>query len=276
MSINDIYYISAILIGSSGLAYTIINNWSPFIKHKIIVNIFNEISYLSELNKIELNEFIYLFVYIFGLIVLLYLHSIQSINIIYDLYYILELSMFIVIFLGFSKLLNIRKLKRKKSKREKLKRKTLKHKFKIYKIVNIFFHIYILILIYIIFLSVEALPSIAFVSVYSFLYFGQLYIIIMALSVYLFLIIEFFIFFYVRQKKFDALNDFLDKKVPQKIQISIVLKSGAKLTGCLGTLSIYSLRLLDFENTVYELKYKQIEIIGAKLIEIAETNLGIN
>lgn len=262
----NIYYTLTILIGLVGLAYTIIHNSSLFVKRKIIFDIFDEISYLSELNNIELNEFMYLCIYVFGALALLYLRSIQNANIIGDFFSILVLSMLITVSLTFFSIL-IKKLKRKNSKQEKPERKASKHKFKIYKIVNIFFHIYVLILIYIIFLSIEALPSIAFVSVYSFLYFGQSFIIMVAISVYLFIILEFIIFFYVRQKKFYALNEFLDKKVPQKIQISIVLKSGTKLTGCLSSLGIYSLRLLDLENRVYEVKYKQIEIIGAKLID---------
>ena len=263
----NIYYVLTVLIGLAGLTYTIINNLSPFVKRKIIFDIFDEISCLSEFNKIELDEFRYLYIYIFGAVVLLYLRNIQNINIIMDLFYILVLSMFIASFLIFFKSLT-KKLEKKKSKLGKIKRKASKHKFKIYKIVNIFLHIYILILIYIIFLSIKDLPSIAFRSVYSFLYFGQLYITIIAFSVYLFIILEFIIFAYVRQKEFKALNEFLLHTIPQKLQISISLKSGAKLTGYLGSLGIYSLRLSDFENRVYNVKYKQIEIIGTKLINL--------
>ena len=118
----NIYYTLTILIGLVGLAYTIIHNSSLFVKRKIIFDIFDEISYLSELNNIELNEFMYLCIYVFGAFVLLYLRSIQNTNIIVDFFSILVLSMLITVSLTFFNVL-IKKLKRKKSKQEKPKRK---------------------------------------------------------------------------------------------------------------------------------------------------------
>ena len=139
-----------------------------------------------------------------------------------------------------------------------------KNKSMSYITINILLHVYIILLIYIVVLSREALSQSVYATIYFLVPFKQLYNFIIVFSLYFFILIELSFSLSIRKAKFDELDKFFQQNIPKKLQISLHLKGGIKLIGYLSELDIHSLRMMDLENVIYDIKYKEIQILGCK------------
>ena len=242
LSINDILAIIAFM----GLVYTIFYNSAPFVKNKIIFDIFDELNQLDALNKIVLNKTTYVLIYSIGVLILLYLHNIT--NIISILLRIIEISIpligIIIISLKYYK---------KKSIFEVIN----------YKVITILLHVYILLFIFIVLISIEDLPSIAFFSINFFFLYLNYYLYEILLSLVLVTLTDEALLMLSISEKYGNINDSL-RKTNENLWLTVVLKNGEKISGDLCVLDINFLKLMDLKNIIYNIKYKQIEVIGCK------------
>ena len=243
MSIEDIL----VIITFSGLIYTIVNNSPPFAKRKIIFDIFDELGRLKDLKKIVLDKTTYAIIYIIGgMFVMPYLHSI--IDIISILFWIIIVSLFIIMILAVFQ----------KYYKDKLKFKIIN-----YKVSSIMSHVYILLFILILSSSIEDLPHIAFLSISSFFFYWNPYLIKIIIFLYIVGISDTFLLKFAIVDKYDTITNKL-KRLKEKLWVTVLLKNGEKISGDLQKIDPKFLKLQDFEKTTYKIKYRQIEIIGCR------------
>ena len=242
MSINDVLAVIAFL----GLLYTIFYNSALFVKNKIIFDIFDELNRLNALNKIVLNKITYVFIYGIGGLIFLVLYKITGI--IPILLRIIEISIIliaiIIIFLKYHK------------------------KKYIYEVINykettIMLHVYILLFIFIVLISIEDLPFTAFFSIRLFFFYINNYLYAILLSFMLVTLTDEVLLLWSIEAKYVNINNSL-RKINENLWLTVVLKNGGKISGDLWVLDINFLTLIDLGNIIYNIKYKQIEVIGAK------------
>lgn len=147
-----------------------------------------------------------------------------------------------------------------------------KDKVKSYKSVYILFHIYIALGIGMICSTLTVSPSIIINFPLLSVYFVIGPSLIIAVSIYLILFIEIVLYHLIREKKLQRINQYFRDK-PEKLKMDILLKNGDRLNGTFAGLYIESLFLINSEDMLYGIKYKQIEIIGCKLIKINKEEL---
>ena len=242
LSINDVLAVIAFL----GLVYTIVNNSPPFAKRKIVFDIFDELGRLKDLNKIVLDKTTYATIYIVGIFVIPYLHSIS--DIISILFLIIIVSILIIIILAVFQ----------KHYEDKLKFKIIN-----YKVSSIMSHVYILLFILILSSSIEDLPHIAFLSISSFFFYWNPYLIKIIIFLYIVGISDTFLLKFAIVDKYDTITNKL-KRLKEKLWVTVLLKNGEKISGDLQKIDPKFLKLQDFEKTTYKIKYRQIEIIGCR------------
>lgn len=258
MLIDNVYYISTILIGSLGLAYTIIYNSSSFVGHKIIFDIFDEIDKTKELNKLLVKKTMYMIIYIIGLLIFPLLHTIN---------YIISILFWIIIVSG-SMILIIAIYQNQYNKKVKNGQKHHNNKQSEIKILNykvgfILIHVYILLFISILLAFIESLPYITFLSIPLLLFYLSRYFLEILISLEAVILIDEELFMFAVREKYDNINDSL-RKTNENLWLTIVLKNGEKISGDLCVLDINFLTLVDIKNIIYNIKYKQIEVIGCK------------
>lgn len=240
-----------------GLIYTIFHNSHIFDRSRVLYDILVEIRDLDKLYMDYVNPFIYLLIYIIVNYLILYICLFEIIPDIFTiLLVVLFISLFFFIITTYSK----------------EPRKIPKDKVKSYKSVYIIFNIYIALGIGMIYSTLTVSPSIIInfplLSVYVVI--GPFLII--ALSIYLILFIGIVLYYFVREKKLQRINQYFRDKT-EKLKIDILLKNGDRLNGTFAAIYIESLFLINSENMLYGIKYKQIEIIGCKLIKVNKEEL---
>lgn len=252
MLIENISGILTVLIAFLAFIYTIFHNSHIFDKPKVLYDIFTEIRDLNPLYEDYLNPFIYPIIYVIVVDVILYICLFGIIPDIFTiLLVILIISLVFLVIKTYSK----------------EPRMIPKDKVKNYKSVHILSHIYIALGIGMIYSTVMVSPEI--VVNFTFLHFYFVigpYIIIVA-SVYLILFIEMVLYQFAREKKLQRLNQYFRNK-PEKLKMDILLKNGDRLNGTFAGLYIESLFLINSEEIIYSINYKQIEIIGCKFINV--------
>ena len=132
-----------------------------------------------------------------------------------------------------------------------------------YKIDFILFHVYILLFISILVAFIESPPYIAFLSIPLLPFYLNCYFFEILISLAAVILIDESLFLFALREKYDNIYNILIEP-NKKLEIKIKLKSGGKIIGDLSSLDINFLTLVDFENIIYNIKYKQIEIIGCK------------
>ena len=242
MSIEDILGIITLL----PFIYTIVHNSPPFANRKIIFDIFDELGRLKDLKKIVLDKSTYAVIYIGGIFVILYLHSIS--DIISIIYWIIIVSILIIIVLALFQ----------KHYKDKLKFKIINHK-----VSSIMFHVYIVLFIISLLSSIEDLPRIAFLSISFFFFYWNPYVIKIILLLYIVAITDTSLLKFAISDKYATITNKLNR-VKEKLLVTVLLKNGVKISGDLTKIDPKFFELQDLEKTTYKIKYRQIEIIGCR------------
>ncbi len=252
LSINDVLAIIAFLT----LTYTIFYNLALFAKNKIISDIFDEINKTNELNKLLVKKTTYIIIYIIGFAIFPILHIIKHIiSIICCIIIVSALIIFIIAYLQHR--YNIKVISQQDGNN--------KSEIKIlnYKVESILFNVYILLFIFILVASMESLPYTAFISIPLLLFYLRHYLFKIVISFYIVIFVDEGLFIFAIIEKYDNIKDILIQPT-KKLWIKAVLKNGEKISGDLVGLDINFLKLRDIENINYNIKYKQIEVIGSK------------
>lgn len=257
MLIKNILEILTVTIPVLGIIYTIFHNSHIFDRPRILYDIFVEISNLDKLYEDEVNPFIFLLMYIIGMGLISYISIAQIIP---------DISLILLIIMFVSLVVLIPATYCKEPG------KIPKEKVKSYKIVYLLFHIYILLAIGVIF-SALVIPT-SFTLNFPFLpiYYISTTFLIIAASLYLLLFIESVLYYFIRQKTLQRLNqyfrDLYSSDKPENLEMNILLKNGDRLNGIFGGLYINSLFLKNSEDIIYNISYKEIETIGCKFIKV--------
>lgn len=252
MLIENISGILTVIIAFLAFIYTIFHNSQIFDGPKVLYDIFIEIRDLNPLYEDYVNPFIYPVIYIIVIDVILYICLFEIIP---DIFTILLVVLFIsLVFLIITTY-------------SKEPGEIPKDKVKNYKSVHILFHIYIALGIGMICSTVTVSPAIIVNSTLLPFYFVIGQYLIIAASIYLILFIEIVLYQFARKKKLQRLNQYFRDK-QEKLKMDIQLKNGNRLNGTFVRLYIDSLFLMNSEDMLCVIKYKQIEIVGCKFIKI--------
>lgn len=251
MSIEDLLVIPTLL----GAIYPIYKSLSPFVRNKIIFNIFDEIGNLKY-KKIIISKLTFFAIYFIALIMFPLAYRIS--HIIRILAAIIIVSPIIIALVK-----TFYNYRNKKSKTDvKQDDKGTKIKILSYKARALTFHVYIVLFVYILLMSIVHLPYLAYFSVYFFFLYWTRYILEIFSSLYVVVFMCEHLFLTARQKKYESINDYL-KSEDNKVWIEVLLKNGEKVCGELDNIS-NGLIQLNSKKTIYNINYKQIEVVGCK------------
>ena len=252
MLTKNILEILTVIIPLLGLIYTIFHNSHIFDRSKVLYDIFTEIGDLDPLYEDYVNPLIYLLIYVIGIGIIAYINITRIIPDIFVIFLIIMLvSLIFLIIATYSKEPG----------------KIPKDKVKSYKVVYLLFNIYILLAIGIIYSTLTILPSITLNFLFLPIYYILTPFLIISASLYLLVFIEYVLYHFIREKALQRLNQYFRDK-PEKLKMDILLKNGDRLNGTFAALYIESLFLINSEDMLYEIKYKQIEILGCKFIKV--------